>query len=117
MRTLTSLTTVALAVPFAVAAQSAGPTSPIGGYTVVPELPGMGRPVDIAAAAARRQALMKRIGRGAVLIPAGHERNVETDYIQDNDFRQDNTFYYFTELETQDPFLLMPARGPGRIAP
>jgi len=115
MRTLTSLTIVALAVPFAVAAQSAGPTSSIGVYTVVPELPGMGRPVDITATAARRRALMRRIGRGAVLIPAGHERNVETDYIQDNDFRQDNTFYYFTELETQDAFLLMTARGPDSI--
>ncbi|HKC42155.1 MAG TPA: aminopeptidase P family protein [Gemmatimonadales bacterium] len=115
MRTLTSLTIVALAVPFAVAAQSAGPTSPIGVYTVVPELPGMGRPVDITATAARRRALLRRIGRGAVLIPAGHERNVETDYIQDNDFRQDNTFYYFTELETQDAFLLMTARGPDSL--
>jgi Xaa-Pro aminopeptidase len=75
----------------------------------------MGRPVDTAAVAARRRALLKRIGRGAVLIPAGHERNVETDYIQDNDFRQDNTFYYFTELETQDAFLLMTARGPDSI--
>ncbi len=75
----------------------------------------MGRPVDITATAARRRALMRRIGRGAVLIPAGHERNVETDYIQDNDFRQDNTFYYFTELETQDAFLLMTARGPDSI--
>ncbi len=115
MRTLTSLTIVALAVPFAVAAQSAGPTPSIGVYTVVPELPGMGRPVDITATAARRRALMRRIGRGAALIPAGHERNVETDYIQDNDFRQDNTFYYFTELETQDAFLLMTARGPDSI--
>ncbi len=75
----------------------------------------MGRPVDITATAARRRALMRRIVRGAVLIPAGHERNVETDYIQDNDFRQDNTFYYFTELETQDAFLLMTARGPDSI--
>src|SRR5260370_4361342 len=116
MRTLTSLTIVALAVPAALAtAQSARPTSPIGAYTVVPELPGMGRPVDITATAARRRALLRRIGRGAVLIPAGHERNVETDYIQDNDFRQDNTFYYFTELETQDAFLLMTARGPDSI--
>src|SRR5207249_3638707 len=93
----------------------AGSGAPIGAYTVVPELPGMGRPVDITATAARRRALMRRIGRGAVLIPAGHERNVETDYIQDNDFRQDNTFYYFTELETQDAFLLMTARGPDSI--
>jgi len=75
----------------------------------------MGRPVDTAAVAARRRALLKRIGRGAVLIAAGHERNVETDYIQDNDFRQDNTFYYFTELETQDAWLLMTARGPDSV--
>src|SRR6266480_7130716 len=115
MRTLTSLTIVALAVPCAVAAQSAGPTSSIGAYPVVPELPGMGRPVDITATAARRRALMRRIGRGAVLIPAGHERNVETDYIQDNDFRQDNTFYYLTELETQDAWLLLTARGPDSL--
>jgi Xaa-Pro aminopeptidase len=122
MRTLASLTIVAVAFPVAaLAAQTrapvapAAPPAPIGAYAVVPELPGMGRPVDIAAVAARRQALMKRIGRGAVLIPAGHERNVETDYIQDNDFRQDNTFYYFTELETQDAFLLMTARGPDSI--
>jgi Xaa-Pro aminopeptidase len=105
----------------ALAAQSRAPVAggseptPIGAYTVVPELPGMGRPVAITAVAARRLALMKRIGRGAVLIPAAHERNVETDYIQDNDFRQDNTFYYFTELETQDAFLLLTARGPDSI--
>src|SRR6267154_6279837 len=122
MRTLTSLTIVAVAVPLAaLAAQTrtpvapAAPAAPIGAYAVVPELPGMGRPVDITAVAARRQALMKRIGRGAVLIPAGHERNVETDYIQDNDFRQDNTFYYFTELETQDAVLMMTARGPDSV--
>src|SRR5882724_3364175 len=122
MRTLSSLTIVAVAFPVAaLAAQTrtpvspAAPPGPIGAYTVVPELPGMGRPVDIAAVAARRRALMKRIGRGAVLIPAGHERNVETDYIQDNDFRQDNTFYYFTELETQDAVLMMTARGPDSV--
>jgi len=82
---------------------------------VVPELPGMGRPVDIAATTARRHTLLKRIGRGAVLIPAAHERNIEQDYVQDNDFRQDNTFYYFTELETQDAVLLMTARGPDSL--
>ena len=75
----------------------------------------MGRPVDIAAVAARRRALLRRIGRGAVLIPAAHERDIEKDYVQDNDFRQDNTFYYFTELETQDAWLLMTARGPDSL--
>jgi Xaa-Pro aminopeptidase len=71
----------------------------------------MGRAVDTAAVAARRRALLRRIGTGAVLIPAAHARDLERDYVQDNDFRQDNSFYYFTQLETQDAWLLMSARG------
>src|SRR6266487_1232696 len=129
MRALTSIALVALAAaaaPRTICAQSASPavrsvaggsaaTGPIGAYDVIPELPGMGRPVDIAATAARRRALLQRIGRGAVLIPAAHERNIEQDYVQDNDFRQDNTFYYLTELETQDAWLLLTARGPDSL--
>ncbi|HYR98507.1 MAG TPA: hypothetical protein VEO58_05805, partial [Gemmatimonadales bacterium] len=57
---------------------------PLGAWTPVPELPGMGRPVDTASVAARRRALLARIGRGAVLVPAGHERELERDYVQDN---------------------------------
>src|SRR5881628_1409869 len=115
MRTLTTLALVTLAAPVALTAQSTATPSPIGAYTVIPQLPGMGRPVDTAAVAARRRALLKRIGRGTVLIPAAHERNIEQDYVQDNDFRQDNTFYYFTELETQDAWLLLSARGPDSL--
>src|ERR1041384_5699348 len=110
MKTILLATAISIAVCGHAASQS-----PIGAYTVVPQLPGMGRPVDTAAVAARRRALLKRIGRGTVLIPAGHERNIEQDYVQDNDFRQDNTFYYFTELETQDAFLLLTARGPDSL--
>jgi Xaa-Pro aminopeptidase len=69
----------------------------------------MGRAVDTATVAARRRALVARIGRGVVLIPAAHERNIERDYVQDNDFRQNNTFFYFTELETQDAWLVIVA--------
>ena len=116
MRTLASLVFLTATLPFTrLAGQSAVPATPIGAYTVVAELPGMGRPVDIAATTARRLALLKRIDRGAVLIPAAHERNIEQDYVQDNDFRQDNTFYYFTELETQDAWLLLTARGPDSL--
>src|SRR5580765_1516808 len=110
MKTILLTTAISIAVCGHVASQS-----PIGAYTVVPQLPGMGRPVDTAAVAARRRALLKHIGRGAALIPAGHERNIEEDYVQDNDFRQDNTFYYFTELETQDAWLLLTARGPDSL--
>ena len=71
----------------------------------------MGRPVDTVAVALRRRALAARIGRGVALIPAAHERDVERDYVQDNDFRQTNTFFYLTELETQDAWLLIVAGG------
>src|SRR6058998_4150877 len=86
---------------------------PLGTWTPAPELPGMGRPVDTASVAARRRALFARIGRGVVLIPAAHERELERDYVQDNDFRQNNTFFYFTELETQDAWLLLAGGGYG----
>ena len=115
MRTLLLTAVICVALCAQSASQSAGSAAPIGAYTVVPELPGMGRPVDIAATAARRRALRRRIGRGTVLIPGGHERDIEQDYVQDNDFRQNNTFYYFTELETQDAVLMMTARGPDSI--
>src|SRR5881227_4228405 len=87
------------------------PVQPIGAWTPVPELPGMGRPVDTAAVALRRRMLAARIGRGVALIPAGHERDLERDYVQDNDFRQSNTFFYLTGLETQDAWLLLIAGG------
>ena len=90
-------------------ALSAGP---LGAWSFVPALPGMGRLVNVAATTARRQALLTRIGRGVVLIPAAHERDLEADYVQDNDFRQNNTFFYFTELEAEDAWLLLTALGP-----
>src|SRR5438128_11511358 len=90
-------------------------SAPVGAWTPVPELPGMGRAVDTAAVAARRRALLARIGRGAALIPAAHERALERDYIQDNDFRQNNTFFYITALETQDAWIVMTARGPDSV--
>src|SRR5213594_829836 len=95
-------------------ARTAAP-APLAAWTPVPELPGMGRPVDTAAVAARRRALLQRIGHGTVLIPAAHERDLEKEYVQDNDFRQNNTFFYFTELETQDAWLLLTARGPDSL--
>jgi len=84
---------------------------PLGAWTPLPELPGMGRPIDTATVAARRRALLARIGRGVVLVPAAHERELERDYVQDNDFRQHNTFFYFTQLEAQDAWLLLVAGG------
>jgi len=83
----------------------------------VDQLPGMGRPIDLAATAARRQGLMDRLGDAVVVIPAAHERSIEgVDYPQDNDFRQHNTFFYFSMLEAQDAWIVLDAHtdGPDR---
>src|SRR2546430_15085619 len=105
MRSL--LLAACVAVPALAAQGRPTPAPPLGAWTTVPELPGMGRPVDTASVAARRRALLARIGRGVVLVPAAHERELERDYDQDNDSRQSNTFFYFTELESQDAWLLL----------
>lgn len=102
---------LAAAAGAAAQARPSSAAAPLGAWAPVPELPGMGRLVDTATVAARRRALLARIGRGVVLLFAAHERELERDYVQDNDFRQNNTFFYFTELETQDAWLLMAARG------
>ena len=117
MRTITLTSVICIGFVAQSASQSPGSVAaaPIGAYSVSPELPGMGRPADTAATAARRRALLRRLGRATVLIPGAHERNIERDYVQDNDFRQDNTFFYFTELETQDAWLVMTARGPDSL--
>ncbi|HEV2749924.1 MAG TPA: aminopeptidase P N-terminal domain-containing protein [Gemmatimonadales bacterium] len=102
---------IAFATVAGAQARAAPATAPIGAWTPVPELPGMGRPVDTAAVAARRRAVAARIGRGVVLVPAAHERDIEREVIQDNDFRQNNTFFYLTGLETQDAWLLVAPGG------
>jgi Xaa-Pro aminopeptidase len=82
----------------------------------VDELPGMGRPIDTAATALRRAALLRRLGEAVVVIPAARERDIETDYIQDNDFRQSNTFFYFTQLEQPAAWLVLVAHSAGAAA-
>jgi len=82
----------------------------------VDELPGMGRPIDTAATALRRAALLGRLGEAVAVIPAARERDVETDYIQDNDFRQSNTFFYFTQLEQPAAWLVLVAHSRGSVA-
>jgi Xaa-Pro aminopeptidase len=60
-----------------------------------------------AALAARRARLLDSIGEGVVLVRAASERDIERDYAQDSDFRQNNDFLYLTGLETPDSWLLL----------
>lgn len=73
----------------------------------VPELPGQGRPVDTAATRARRERLAARAGQGIVVVRSAPSRDLESEVLQDNDFRQDDDFFYLTGLETPDAWLVM----------
>ena len=92
-----------------VAAQAPEPPA-----TPVVGLPGAGRPIAIAAHRVRREALLDRIGTGLVVIPAATQRDLESEVIQDNDFRQDDYFFYLTGIETPDAWLLLAATDAGQ---
>src|SRR3990172_7704469 len=98
--------------PFLIATLAAVPLAAQQPLSPVPppvaELPGIGRPVDIAATPARRARLLERLGDAVVLIPAARDRG---PYPQDNDFRQHNAFFYFSTLESPDAWIVMHGRA------
>jgi Xaa-Pro aminopeptidase len=81
----------------------------------IDDLPGFGRPVPVDAVRARRQTAMSRLGGGVLLVPAATIMDAGSVVIQDNDFRQDDSFFYLTGLETEGAWLLVSARADGGI--
>jgi len=71
-------------------------------------------PVAIDRLAARRTALAAKLGTGLAIIGSQDLRDLERDYLQDSDFRQDNNFFYLTGLETPSSWLVVRATGSGR---
>lgn len=57
--------------------------------------------------AARRAELIDSIGPGVALLRSSSLRDLETDYLQDSDFRQDNDFMFLTGIEVADAWLLI----------
>ncbi len=105
------ITALFMSLPVQLMAQTMSPPpAPIG------ELPGAGRPVAVEAHAARRLALLERIGTGVVLIRAASQRDVEREVLQDNDFRQDDYYFYLTGIEAPDSWLVLTADGSNRSA-
>jgi Xaa-Pro aminopeptidase len=68
-------------------------------------------PADLVAA--RRAELIDSIGPGVVLLRSSSLRDLETDYLQDSDFRQDNDFFFLTGIEVADSWLLIEVPGEG----
>jgi Xaa-Pro aminopeptidase len=85
---------LALGLPAAAPAH-AQPGSPAG--PVPPEL-----------LAARRAALLERVGSGLVVLASALPREPE-DHPQDSEYREDNDFFYFTGLEEPGAWLVLRA--------
>jgi Xaa-Pro aminopeptidase len=66
---------------------------------------------------ARREALLQRIGSGMAILRAAEVKDIERDYPQDSDFRQDNDFFYLTGTEAQEAWLVLVAHdsAPGQV--
>ncbi len=72
-------------------------------------------PVPVERLQARRAALMERLGAGVVILRSADARDIEGDYPQDSDYREDNDFFYLTGLEAPGGWLILVAgQGGGR---
>jgi Xaa-Pro aminopeptidase len=67
-------------------------------------------PVPVERLAARRAALIDRIGTGVAIVRSGSLRSLERDYPQDSDYREDNDFFYLTGLEAPGGWLVLIGR-------
>lgn len=67
-------------------------------------------PVPVEYLNARRADLLKRMGNGVAVIRSSEQRDIEQDYPQDSDYRENNDFFYLTGLETPSSWLVLVAR-------
>jgi Xaa-Pro aminopeptidase len=67
-------------------------------------------PVPVERLEARRAALAHRLGTGVAILRSSVERDIEGDYPQDSDYREDNDFFYLTGAEAPEAWLVLVAR-------
>lgn len=70
-------------------------------------------PVPAERLAARRAALLERLGSGVAVVPSAELRSLERDHPQDSDYRESNGFFYLTGLEAPGARLVLVARRSG----
>jgi Xaa-Pro aminopeptidase len=70
-------------------------------------------PVPVELLAARRAALLERLGTGVAILRSADTRDIEGGYPQDSDYREDNDFFYLTGLEAPGGWLVLVARPGG----
>ena len=67
-------------------------------------------PVPPDLLAARREALLARLGTAVAVVTSAQPRSIEGDYPQDSDYRESNDFFYLTGLEAPGATLVLLAR-------
>jgi len=67
-------------------------------------------PVPVERLAARRAALIGRMGTGVAVVRSANLRSLERDYPQDSDYREDSDFFYLTGLEAPGGWLVLVGR-------
>ena len=72
-------------------------------------------PVPESLLSARRARLIESLGGRLALIGADHLKDIESEYPQDSDFRQDADFFYLTGLEEPQGWLVLNAGAPGAV--
>jgi Xaa-Pro aminopeptidase len=66
--------------------------------------------VPVERLAARRDAVLERIGTGVAVVRSGKPRSLDRDFPQDSDYREDNNFFYLTGLEAPGGSLVLIGR-------
>ncbi len=90
---------VVLGVAQGIGAQAGSPAGPV--------------PIDVLEA--RRAAFLELLDGAPAFVGAGSVRDLETEYLQDSDFRQSNNFFYLTGLEIPEAWLAFNMSGRGSV--
>lgn len=64
---------------------------------------------------ARRERLLEALEGAPALLSSSRQRDLEVEYFQDSDYREDNDFFYLTGLETPGAWLALNMGGEGHM--
>lgn len=72
-------------------------------------------PVPPEILQARRAAFLGKLQGATAILSSARQRDLEREYFQDSDYREDNDFFYLVGLEAPDAFLVLNGSVPGEV--
>ncbi|MFC1575970.1 aminopeptidase P N-terminal domain-containing protein, partial [Gemmatimonadota bacterium] len=72
-------------------------------------------PVSPDILQARRQRLLEALDGSPAILSSARPRDMENDYFQDSDYREDNDFFYLTGLEAPGSWLVLNGAEEGEV--